>query len=78
MGKYNSLELKISPVAVFLIFAALMWLMTMVVPSADIVLPARKLIAVGAAAVGGVFAVAAIWSFLRARTTLNPKHTASG
>jgi protein-S-isoprenylcysteine O-methyltransferase Ste14 len=73
MGKYNFLELKIPPVAVFFAFAATMWLLAMAVPLADVVLPAKKPIAAGAAAVGGVFAGAGILSFLRGRTTLDPR-----
>lgn len=72
MNKINFLELKIPPVAVFLIFAALMWLLAKFVPSAGIALPAKNPIAAGIAAVGGVFAGAGILSFLRTRTTLNP------
>ena len=73
MDKKNNLELKIPPVAVFFIFAAIMWLLATAVPLADVAdLPAKKPIALGAAVVGGVFAGAGILSFLRARTTLNP------
>lgn len=72
MGKHNSLELKIPPVAVFFVFAAIMWLLTTAVPSAGVVLLAKKPIAVGIAAIGGVFAGAGILSFFRAKTTLNP------
>lgn len=49
-----------------------MWLLAIAVPFAAPAPPARKLIAAGIAAVGGVFAGAAILSFLRARTTLSP------
>ncbi len=72
MAKYNYLELKIPPVAVFFVFVAIMWLLATAVPLAGVVLPAKKPIAAGAAAVGGVFAGAGILSFLRARTTLDP------
>lgn len=72
MGKNNLLELKIPPLAVFSVFAALMWLLAKAVPLAGFVLPAKNPIAAVIAAVGGVIAGAGILSFLRARTTLNP------
>jgi protein-S-isoprenylcysteine O-methyltransferase Ste14 len=73
MDKHNFLELKIPPVAVFFIFAAIMWLLEIAVPTAGVSFPAKKPIAAGAAAVGGVFAGAGILSFLRVRTTLDPR-----
>jgi protein-S-isoprenylcysteine O-methyltransferase Ste14 len=72
MDKNNILELKTPPVAVFFVFAAIMWLLATAAPLADVSLPAKKPIAAGAAALSGVFAGAGILSFLRARTTLNP------
>ena len=72
MDKNNFLELKIPPVAVFFAFAAFMWLLAIAVPQAVFSLQAKKPVAVGSAAVGGIFAGAGILSFLRARTTLNP------
>lgn len=73
MDKNIYLELKIPPVAVFFAFAAILWVLATAVPLAGIVLPAKKPIAVGAAVVGGVFAGAGILSFLRVRTTLDPR-----
>ncbi len=72
MGKNNLLELKIPPLAIFFVFAVLMWLLAKAVPLADFTLPTKNPIAAGIAAVGGVFAGAGILSFLRAKTTLNP------
>lgn len=72
MENKNYLELKIPPVAVFFVFAAIMWLLAWAVPLTGVALPAKKPIAMGTAAVGGVFAAAGILSFLRARTTVNP------
>jgi protein-S-isoprenylcysteine O-methyltransferase Ste14 len=72
MSKINYFELKIPPLAVFFIFAALMWLVAKALPVADIALPAKNMIAAGIAVVGGVIAGAGILSFLRVRTTLNP------
>ena len=72
MDKHHYLELKIPPVAIFFVFAAVMWLLARAVPLAEVVLPAKKPIAMGAAAVAGLFAGAGILSFLRAKTTLDP------
>lgn len=69
---FRFLELRIPPPVVFLVFAAITWLLAMALPAAGFVLPAKKLIATVLAAVGGVFAVAGILSFLRARTTISP------
>ncbi|OGW34755.1 MAG: hypothetical protein A2X58_03295 [Nitrospirae bacterium GWC2_56_14] len=73
MDKHNFLELKIPPVAVFFVFAAILWLLAIAVPTAEVSFPAKKPIAAGAAVVGGVFAGAGILSFLRVRTTLDPR-----
>jgi len=72
MDKNNALELKIPPVAVFALFGGLMWLSASAVPFAGFSLSATKPIALGVAAIGGVFAAAAILSFLRAKTTIDP------
>lgn len=66
------LELKVPPVALFLIVAALMWLVARAVPGAAFPLPARQPIAWVLAAAGVAVAVAGVWSFRRARTTVNP------
>lgn len=71
----SALELKIPPVAVTILFASLMWLLARVTPGLDLpdalwipVLTALAILLVAAAAAG----LAAVWSFRRARTTVNP------
>jgi protein-S-isoprenylcysteine O-methyltransferase Ste14 len=72
MDNKHFLELKIPPLIIFLTFAGLMWLMSFAIPHFDFNLPSKSL-AIAVSALGGLFAVPSIWSFLRARTTLNPE-----
>ncbi len=76
MDTMKFLELKIPPPVVFLISGGLMQLLTAVAPSAGFVLPARKPLSFGMAAVGGLFALPAILSFFRAGTTVLPEKPA--
>jgi protein-S-isoprenylcysteine O-methyltransferase Ste14 len=66
------LELKIPPLGVVLVTAALMWLVSWAVPRLEFVLPAREVIALSFAALGGVVILSGIASFRRAGTTFNP------
>jgi len=66
------LELNVPPPIVFLSFAGLMWLVSALFPWASFVLPAKKMIALGIAAAGGMVAGSSILSFLRVGTTVHP------
>lgn len=68
----NALELKVPPVAVALLTGAAMWLAALTLPSWDVPLPARHLVAMILAAMGGIVAGPGVMSFRRARTTVNP------
>ena len=68
----RSLELKIPPPVVALLFGLLMWLAAHTVPSFAWPATARIAAAVALAAVGAAFDVAGFVSFRRARTTINP------
>ena len=70
----NWLELKILPPLVFLSFAGLLWLAVTIFPWASFALPAKKVIALVIASLGGVVAGSSIISFLRAGTTVHPDH----
>lgn len=72
MSKNNFLELKIPPVAVFFVFAYLMRMAAHEGPYFDFDLPMKRPIALGVSALGGIFAVASIASFIRAKTTVDP------
>jgi protein-S-isoprenylcysteine O-methyltransferase Ste14 len=66
------LELKVPPVAVVLVTAALMWLVAWTVPAFGILFPARILVAICLAITGVVTSAVGVISFRQARTTVNP------
>ena len=66
------LELKVPPVAVVLIIAALMWLVSWAVPKLGFLFPARSLLAVSLGVTGAVTSMLGVASFSRAKTTVNP------
>jgi protein-S-isoprenylcysteine O-methyltransferase Ste14 len=68
----NSLELKIPPVGVFLLFATVMWLIPFQIPLIDFFFSFRLPISLILIMAGGVFAIPGIFAFLRGQTTLNP------
>jgi protein-S-isoprenylcysteine O-methyltransferase Ste14 len=67
-----SLELKIPPVALVLITAALMWLGAWSVPRLGFPVPGRYYIAGGVALAGAFISILGLVSFKRAKTTVNP------
>jgi protein-S-isoprenylcysteine O-methyltransferase Ste14 len=67
-----SLELKIPPVALGLITAALIWLGAWSVPRLGFPLPGRYFIAGRVALVGALVSILGVVSFKRAKTTVNP------
>lgn len=68
----NSLEIKIPPPVVFLAVACLMWLVTSMFPWVTFAIPAKKVIALCIATVGGIIAASSIVTFLRNGTTVHP------
>ena len=68
----NMLELKIPPVAVFLVFAAAMWLIPSPISPDGFVSSFRMPVAWIVSISGGIFAVAGIFAFRKAHTTVNP------
>ena len=71
------LELKVPPLAIGVLVAALMWLGSWAVPALNFVLPGRKLLALALAIAGAMIIVSGIASFRRAKTTINPMKPAS-
>jgi protein-S-isoprenylcysteine O-methyltransferase Ste14 len=67
-----SLEVKIPPPAVALLFGLLMWLASSMVAPVEVSFGARVGVAVVLASIGLGFGGAAMLSFVRARTTMNP------
>jgi protein-S-isoprenylcysteine O-methyltransferase Ste14 len=66
------LELKVPPLALVFLMAALMWFATWVVPTFGFKLPARTLFSVSVAVAGAVISGLGVASFRRAKTTVNP------
>src|SRR5262245_6737901 len=66
------LELKIPPPVVALLFALLMWLVSSLCGTADFSFGYRVGVAVVVVCIGMVFGFAAMASFVRAKTTMNP------
>jgi protein-S-isoprenylcysteine O-methyltransferase Ste14 len=68
----NALELKVPTVALVLATALVMWLATLAVPSFRVPAFARAAVSLILVAAGVFIALAAVASFRRARTTVNP------
>ena len=67
------LELKVPPVAQFLVFVAGMWLSARYLPALDIAIPGRTLFTVLFIVLGGIVAVPAIAALHSAGTTVDPR-----
>jgi len=68
----RALELKVPPPLVGLSVAALMWLAASMLPALSIQWPGSKWLASGLLLLGLSSDLAAIWLFLKVRTTVNP------
>ena len=69
----NAIELRVPPVAQFLILMAGMWLLARYVPALSVDIPGRKLFVVLLFCLGGIVAVPAIAAFRSAGTTVDPR-----
>jgi len=68
----SSLELKVPPPLVALLFGLLMWLVSSLGGAIDISFGYRLGVAIVAAAIGVVFGFSGMASFVREKTTMNP------
>ena len=68
----QALELRIPPVALVLLFAVMMWLLSASVPSLALALPWRIPVAFILWSAGFAIALAGLFEFRRAKTTVNP------
>jgi protein-S-isoprenylcysteine O-methyltransferase Ste14 len=68
----RGLELKVPPVPLVALFAALMWLVARATPFLTVSLPYRYFLASAVAAAGAAVSGLGVLSFRRARTTVNP------
>jgi protein-S-isoprenylcysteine O-methyltransferase Ste14 len=75
--RQNGVALKLPPLALVSIVAALMWLASFATPTFEFFLPARYVLSVSFAIIGAVTCVAGVVSFRRAKTTVNPMKPSS-
>jgi len=66
------LELKVPPLALVLLFAVMMWLLSASASSLALTLPWRTLVALILWSAGFAIALAGLFEFRRAKTTVNP------
>lgn len=70
--RMRTLELRVPPLALVIVFAILMMLLAQMVPGADYSVPAQPLPAIGVAVLGAAAVVAGVVAFRRHKTTVNP------
>jgi protein-S-isoprenylcysteine O-methyltransferase Ste14 len=70
----HRLELKIPPVAVFVVAGALMWAFARALPELALPVPGAAIVAAVVAAIGVALGVAGIIAFRREGTTVHPVH----
>lgn len=68
----RALELKLPPVAQFLVAAGLMWLLAWLAPAVGFAFPGQLLFASVVLLVAGLVGMAGVRAFARAETTFNP------
>ena len=68
----QALELKVPPLALVLLFAVMMWLLSASASSLALALPWRILVALILWSAGFAIALAGLFEFRRAKTTVNP------
>ena len=73
----SSLELKVPPPAVALLFGFLMWLASSLVAPVEIPFGPRVAVALVLASLGLVFGISGMVSFWRTKTTMNPTKPAA-
>ncbi len=69
----KAIELKIPPVAQFLVAMAGMWLLAKYVPALAVEIPGRKVFVASLFCLGGIVAVPAVAAFRSAGTTVDPR-----
>ena len=68
----QSLELTVPPVALMLLAGGFMWIITWATPALEFTFPAGLICAAGAVLIGITMAGMGVFSFSRAKTTVNP------
>ena len=75
----NCLELKVPPPAVALLICVAMWVLSLVPPFFEVPTVIRAVAALTIGSIGGIFSIAGVIRFRKAKTTVNPTkpHAAS-
>ncbi|NAW82873.1 hypothetical protein CAG69_12600 [Vibrio sp. V43_P6S15P86] len=68
----RKLELKVPPVAVFLLVILLMYGLTVLVPSLNISVPFVEVVVGGVTLLSGYMGIAGVYEFHKVKTTVNP------
>jgi protein-S-isoprenylcysteine O-methyltransferase Ste14 len=68
----SALELKVPPVALVLVHAAIMWLLAKMTPSLSVTYGGQSLIVAALTTVGALISLAGVIAFRRAHTTVDP------
>ncbi len=68
----KGLGLKLPPVALGVVVAALMWFASSATPAFDFRFPAKTVTSLGLAVIGALICLSGVVSFRRAKTTVNP------
>ena len=71
-ARQNGLELKLPPLVLIVIVAALMWVAAYATPMLDFSLPAKSLWSWSLALIGAAVCLSGVVSFRQAKTTVNP------
>jgi protein-S-isoprenylcysteine O-methyltransferase Ste14 len=68
----QSMELKMPPLALVIVFAGLMWLLARLTPGFDYAVPLRQVLVAVLSTLAVLIVLAGVTSFRRASTTVNP------
>ncbi len=72
MKKLRKLELRIPPVAVFLLVVLLMYALKRLTPEFSLTVPFLEFVVAGLTLLSGYFGIAGIYEFRKVKTTVNP------
>lgn len=73
----SPLELRVPPVVLVIVTAAMMWVAASAAPGLSLPVPYRNVIGIGLAVAGVVVSILGVAAFKRAKTTVNPMNPRS-
>jgi protein-S-isoprenylcysteine O-methyltransferase Ste14 len=68
----STLELKIPPVLLVVVFAVLMWMVSLALPEIHVPSTFRVVVFAALTVIGAFFSISGVMSFKKAKTTVNP------